>query len=416
MPVAVRLWHGECIGKMKDNIYSVSEINNYIKGILERDLELKNLQIIGEVSNFKRYPSGHCYFTLKDAGGILKCVMFRSKAMGLRFEPCNGDTVLAVGRLAVYERDGIYQLYTDLMLQQGAGDLMQAYERLKYKLEKEGLFAAEAKKSLPFNPRTVGIITSSVGAAVRDIITVSRRRNNGVHLLLYPVKVQGSGAASEIAKAIEFFNRQKLAEVLIVGRGGGSIEDLWAFNEERTVRAVAASKIPIVSAVGHETDFTLCDFAADVRAATPSQAAELVVTDVDECRRRVEYLVKRCQSLMRTYLMNIQHRIERVNASWTLKDPERIFSVQEQRIDTAKKHMADAMQEELSKREQAFALAIARMDSLSPLAVLGRGYTVTQKEDYTLVKSTAQANWGDELITTVSDGKIISLVQQVERR
>lgn len=416
MPVAVRLWHGECIGKMKDNIYSVSEINNYIKGILERDLELKNLQIIGEVSNFKRYPSGHCYFTLKDAGGILKCVMFRSKAMGLRFEPCNGDTVLAVGRLAVYERDGIYQLYTDLMLQQGAGDLMQAYERLKYKLEKEGLFAAEAKKSLPFNPHTVGIITSSVGAAVRDIITVSRRRNNGVHLLLYPVKVQGSGAASEIAQAIEFFNRQKLAEVLIVGRGGGSIEDLWAFNEERTVRAVAASKIPIVSAVGHETDFTLCDFAADVRAATPSQAAELVVTDVDECRRRVEYLVKRCQSLMRTYLMNIQHRVERVNASWTLKDPERIFAVHEQRIDAAKKHMADAMQEELSKREQAFALTIARMDSLSPLAVLGRGYTVTQKEDYTLVKSTAQVNWGDELITTVSDGKIISLVQQVERR
>lgn len=416
MPVAVLPWRGECIGKMKDNIYSVSEINNYIKSILDRDLELKNLQIVGEVSNFKRYPSGHCYFTLKDAGGILKCVMFRSKAMGLRFEPCNGDTVLAVGRLAVYERDGIYQLYTDLMLQQGAGDLMQAYERLKYKLEKEGLFAAEVKKSLPFNPHTVGIITSSAGAAVRDIITVSRRRNNGVHLLLYPVKVQGSGAASEIAKAIEFFNRQKLAEVLIVGRGGGSIEDLWAFNEERTVRAVAASKIPIVSAVGHETDFTLCDFAADVRAATPSQAAELVVTDVEECRRQVEYLVKRCQSLMRTYLMNTQHRVESVTASWTLKDPEKIFAVQEQRIDTAKKHIADAMQEELSKRQQAFALAIARMDSLSPLAVLGRGYTVTQKEDYTLVKSTAQINWGDELITTVSDGKIISLVQQIERR
>ncbi len=416
MPVAVLPWRGECIGKMKDNIYSVSEINNYIKSILDRDLELKNLQIVGEVSNFKRYPSGHCYFTLKDAGGILKCVMFRSKAMGLRFEPCNGDTVLAVGRLAVYERDGIYQLYTDLMLQQGAGDLMQAYERLKYKLEKEGLFAAEVKKSLPFNPHTVGVITSSAGAAVRDIITVSRRRNNGVHLLLYPVKVQGSGAASEIAKAIEFFNRQKLAEVLIVGRGGGSIEDLWAFNEERTVRAVAASKIPIVSAVGHETDFTLCDFAADVRAATPSQAAELVVTDVEECRRQVEYLVKRCQSLMRTYLMNTQHRVESVTASWTLKDPEKIFAVQEQRIDTAKKHIADAMQEELSKRQQAFALAIARMDSLSPLAVLGRGYTVTQKEDYTLVKSTAQINWGDELITTVSDGKIISLVQQIERR
>ena len=231
---------------MTEAVYSVSEINNFIKHILEQEPELRNLQVVGEISNFKRYPSGHCYFTLKDAGAVLKCVMFRSKAVNLRFQPQNGDTVVAVGRLAVYERDGVYQLYTDLLLQQGVGDLMQAYEKLKQKLERAGLFAPERKQQLPLHPRTVGIITSPAGAAVRDVITVSRRRNQGIKLLLYPVKVQGEGAAAEIAAAIEFFNRKKLADVLIVGRGGGSIEDLWAFNEEITVKAVAASKIPVV--------------------------------------------------------------------------------------------------------------------------------------------------------------------------
>ena len=298
MPVAVPLLPGDYIRKMTEDVYSVSEINNFIKHILEQEPELRNLQVVGEISNFKRYPSGHCYFTLKDAGAVLKCVMFRSKAVNLRFQPQNGDTVVAVGRLAVYERDGVYQLYTDLLLQQGVGDLMQAYEKLKQKLERAGLFAPERKQQLPLHPRTVGIITSPAGAAVRDVITVSRRRNQGIKLLLYPVKVQGEDAAAEIAAAIEFFNRKKLADVLIVGRGGGSIEDLWAFNEEVTVRAVADSKIPVVSAVGHETDFTLCDFAADVRAATPSQAAELVVADVEGYKQRVAYLEQRARSLL----------------------------------------------------------------------------------------------------------------------
>lgn len=399
-----------------ENIYSVGEINNFIKNILEDEPELRNVQVIGEVSNFKRYPTGHCYFTLKDAGSLLKCVMFRSKAQGLRFEPVNGETVVAIGRIAVYERDGVYQLYTDILKQQGLGDLMQAYNKLKQKLERAGLFAAERKQALPVNPHTVGIITSQAGAAVRDIITVARRRNSGIKLLLYPVKVQGIGAAAEIAAAVEFFNRHKLADVLIVGRGGGSIEDLWAFNEERTVRAVAASKIPVVSAVGHETDYTLSDFAADVRAATPSQAAELTVADVEGYRRRVEYLLKRSQSLMRTRLAQYEHRLHVASSSWALRDAERLFAAQLQRTDAAVQRLREAMAGLQRQRQHALALAAARLDSLSPLAVLARGYTVTQKDDYTLLQSTQQVRWGDELITTLADGTVRSVVQQVEGR
>ncbi len=401
---------------MTENIYSVGEINNFIKNILEDEPELRNVQVMGEVSNFKRYPSGHCYFTLKDAGSLLKCVMFRSKAQGLRFEPENGETVVAIGRIAVYERDGVYQLYTDILKQQGLGDLMQAYSKLKQKLERAGLFAAERKQALPVNPRTVGIITSPAGAAVRDIITVARRRNSGIKLLLYPVKVQGAGAAAEIAQAIEFFNRHKLADVLLVGRGGGSIEDLWAFNEERTVRAVAASKIPVVSAVGHETDYTLCDFAADVRAATPSQAAELAVADVEGYRRRVEYLLKRSQTIMQQRLAQQEHRLQAARASWALRDAERLFARQLQRTDAAVQRLREAIDHMQQQRQHAFALAAARLDSLSPLAVLARGYTVTQRDDYTLLQSTQQVKWGDELITTLADGTVRSVVQQVEGR
>ena len=401
MPVAVPLLPGDYIRKMTEAVYSVSEINNFIKHILEQEPELRNLQVVGEISNFKRYPSGHCYFTLKDAGAVLKCVMFRSKAINLRFQPQNGDTVVAVGRLAVYERDGVYQLYTDLLLQQGVGDLMQAYEKLKQKLERAGLFAPERKQQLPLHPRTVGIITSPAGAAVRDVITVSRRRNQGIKLLLYPVKVQGEGAAAEIAAAIEFFNRKKLADVLIVGRGGGSIEDLWAFNEEITVKAVAASKIPVVSAVGHETDFTLCD---------------LVVADVEGYKQRVAYLEQRARSLLSALLTQQQRRLDNLVNSWALRDPERLFADQSQRLDTASRRLREALELHLQQDEHKLALAAARLDSLSPLAVLGRGYSVSQKSDYTLVSSVDELKWGDELLTTVADGVITSVVQQVERR
>ena len=401
---------------MIEQAFTVTEINNYIKSLLDNEATLRNVQIVGEVSNFKRYPSGHCYFTLKDSGAVLKCVMFRGKAMSMKFEPQNGDTVLAIGRITVYERDGVYQLYTDMLLPQGVGDLMVAYEKLKAKLEAEGLFASERKQALPMNPKTVGIITSPVGAAVRDVITVSRRRNRGIKLLLFPVKVQGEGAAKEIARAISFFNKHNLADVLIVGRGGGSIEELWAFNEEETVRAVAASAIPIVSAVGHETDFTLCDFAADKRAATPSQAAELAVADAEGYIMMVENLSRRCRHLMTTRLEQEEYRLDRAKNSWALKDPERIFADGALRTDTAYTKLVSKMDSLLKQSRHSFELQAARLDNLSPLAVLARGYSVTQKEDYKVVTSIEQVRWGEELITTVGDGKIVSVVQSVEEK
>ena len=399
---------------MIEQAFTVTEINNYIKSLVDNEPQLRNVQIVGEISNFKRYPSGHCYFTLKDSGAVLKCVMFRGKAMSMKFDPQNGDTVLAIGRITVYERDGVYQLYTDMLLQQGVGDLMVAYEKLKAKLEAEGLFSSERKQALPMNPKTVGIITSPVGAAVRDVITVSRRRNRGIKLLLYPVKVQGEGASTEIARAINFFNKHNLADVLIVGRGGGSIEELWAFNEEQTVRAVASSAIPVISAVGHETDFTLCDFAADVRAATPSQAAELAVADAEGYILQVENLQRRLKHFMQARLEQEEYRLDRARNFWALKDPERLFADGALRTDAAYNKLLTKMDSLLKECAHKFELQAARLDNLSPLSVLARGYSVTQTEDFKVVTSTQQVRWGEELVTTVADGKIVSVVQSVE--
>lgn len=401
---------------MSENIYSVSDLNRYLKQLLEEQSELRNVQILGEISNFKRYPSGHCYFTLKDTGAVLKCVMFRSKAINLQFEPNNGDTVLAVGRIAVYERDGVYQLYTDLLLQQGIGNLMQAYEKLKNKLMEQGLFAQENKKSLPKNPQCIGVITSSAGAAVRDIITVARRRNPGIKIFLYPVLVQGTGAADDIVRAIKFFNKHKLAEVLIVGRGGGSIEDLWAFNEEKTVKALVASKIPVISAVGHETDFTLCDFAADMRAATPSQASEIAVADIKGYQDKLEYLKQRAYNLINNKLEVYEKHLKMLNNSWGLRNPERMLTDKMLHIDQLWQQLIRQMQNKLNSSEHALALNAAHLDNLSPLSVLGRGYSITQDRDFKLVNSVQQVHFGDELSTIVADGKIISVVQKVERR
>ena len=399
---------------MIEQAFTVTEINNYIKELVDNEPQLRNVQIVGEISNFKRYPSGHCYFTLKDSGAVLKCVMFRGKAMSMKFEPQNGDTVLAIGRITVYERDGVYQLYTDMLIEQGVGDLMVVYEKLKTKLEAEGLFSRECKQAIPMNPKTVGIITSPVGAAVRDVITVSRRRNRGIKLLLYPVKVQGEGASMEIARAINFFNKHNLADVLIVGRGGGSIEELWAFNEEQTVRAVASSAIPVISAVGHETDFTLCDFAADVRAATPSQAAELAVADAEGYIMQVENLQRRLKHFMQARLEQEEYRLERASNSWALKDPERLFADSILRTDAAYNKLLIKMDSLLKECTHKFQLQAARLDNLSPLSVLARGYSVTQTEDFKVVTSTQQVRWGEELVTTVADGKIVSVVQSVE--
>ena len=313
--------------------YTVTEMNRLIKKLVEGSGQVAHVQVRGEISNFKRYPSGHCYFSLKDAGSVLKCVMFQRQARQLLRYPDNGDTVVAIGSISVYEPNGVYQLYADMLIEEGIGSLMLAYEKLKKKLEEEGLFAEERKKPIPAHPKTVGIITSPAGAAVRDVIKVARRRDPGVKLLLYPVQVQGKPAAGDIAHAIRFMNKHRLADVLIVGRGGGSMEDLWAFNEEIVVRAVAASEIPVISAVGHETDFTLSDFAADKRAATPSQAAELAVEDTRQLRRQVLDRQARLEIAINHMLQQRTETLRRLMKSRMLQDPLRITDRAAERLD-----------------------------------------------------------------------------------
>lgn len=401
---------------MYDDVYSVSQVNKLIKALVEGERRFANIQVRGEISNFKRYSSGHCYFTLKDAGGVLKAVMFKTAARTLRFEPQNGDTVIAVGRISVYVRDGVYQLYTDLMIPEGTGDLMLAFEQLKQKLLNEGLFDESRKKQLPVNPKTVGIITSPSGAAVRDLITVSRRRNKGIKLLLYPVRVQGKEAPAEIAHAIEFMNRNKMADVLIVGRGGGSIEELWAFNEEQTVRAVAASEIPVVSAVGHETDFTLTDFAADKRAATPSQAAEIVVADANAYLNSVAELEKRLKNTVLKRLALSEATLERLQNSWALSNPQRMLEGRMQRFDFASVRLEQVFNAALTQKQHSCGVLAAKLDALSPLTVLARGYSVTENTDGKIIRSIADIRWGDEIVTQVGDGNVISVVQHTEGR
>lgn len=401
---------------MYDDVYSVSQVNKLIKALVEGERRFANIQVRGEISNFKRYSSGHCYFTLKDAGGVLKAVMFKTAARTLRFEPQNGDTVIAVGRISVYERDGVYQLYTDLMIPEGTGDLMLAFEQLKQKLLNEGLFDESRKKQLPVNPKTVGIITSPSGAAVRDLITVSRRRNKGIKLLLYPVRVQGKEAPAEIAHAIEFMNRNKMADVLIVGRGGGSIEELWAFNEEQTVRAVATSEIPVVSAVGHETDFTLTDFAADKRAATPSQAAEIVVADANAYLNSVAELEKRLKNTVLKRLALSETTLEHLQNSWALSNPQRMLEGRMQRFDFASVRLEQVFNAALTQKQHSCGVLAAKLDALSPLTVLARGYSVTENTDGKIIRSISDIRWGDEIVTQVGDGNVISVVQHTEGR
>jgi len=335
----------------ENHTYTVSEMNRLIKGLVEGSGVVANVQVRGEISNFKRYPSGHCYFSLKDKTGVLKCVMFRRQAVRLAKYPVNGETVVAVGSIGVYERDGVYQLYVELLAAEGAGDLMQAFEKLKNKLAAEGLFAEERKKTLPVHPGCIAVITSPAGAAVRDVITVSRRRDPGVRILVYPVQVQGKSAAGEIARAIRFMNRHRLAEVLIVGRGGGSMEDLWAFNEEAVVRAVAESAIPVISSVGHETDFTLADFAADKRAATPSQAAELAVADMGQYRERVAKERKKLRNLIERMLREKEMTCRRLAGTRVLKDPLRLLDRPEERLDRALISLCHTFPAQVQNRE-----------------------------------------------------------------
>ncbi len=385
---------------------TVTQLNNYVKRVLENNTYLKNIWIKGEISNLKQHSSGHIYLTLKDEGSVLRAVMFRSAALSLRFLPENGMKILARGRISVYERDGQYQLYIEEMQPDGIGALYIAYEQLKSKLSEEGLFDERFKKPIPKYPETVGVITAATGAAVRDIINVLKRRYPLAKIKLRPVTVQGETSAKEIANAISFFNEHRLADVLIVGRGGGSIEDLWSFNEEIVARAVFASDIPIISAVGHETDFTICDFVADLRAPTPSAAAEVAVPSASS-------LFEKISSAKTALIYHMNHKLERnlqllerMVHSPALSSFDGLISDLNMRLAQAEKALEQAIETKLRQKSDNMAMLLGKLDALSPLKVLSRGYSLATTKDGALLTSKKQVNAGDEISVRLNDGSI----------
>ncbi len=396
-------------------IHSVSEVNNFIKQLLASTPILSSIMVRGEISNFKCYASGHCYFTLKDASSALKCVMFRSQAQHLRFQPVNGLSVIASGNIAVYERDGVYQLYVDSLAPEGKGDLALAYEQLKNRLAAEGLFAKDRKKALPKFPKKIGVVTSLSGAVLRDIYHVTKRRWPSVQLVLYPVQVQGEFSAKQVALAIEFFNTKYAVDVMIVGRGGGSMEDLWSFNEEVVVRAIAASKIPIISAVGHETDFSLADFAADVRAATPSQAAELAVPDRDELKRYVVRMQRQLAQMARRELNERRLRLQACQKNKLLQRPELLLADRRQRLDNLISKLRQCLDENITVKKHQLSLALEKLSVLNPAKTLQRGFALVEHGGK-IVTRVQEVKKGDKLQLTFSDGKVSVVAADLTRK
>ncbi|WP_314597455.1 exodeoxyribonuclease VII large subunit [uncultured Selenomonas sp.] len=390
-------------------VHSVSALTQYIKSMFQSEGLLRNVSVEGELSNYKMYASGHCYFTLKDETASLKGVMFKSRARLLRFQPENGMKVVATGEVSVYERDGAYQLYVERLLPVGAGELSVAFEQLKARLAAEGLFNEEHKKPLPPFPRTIGIVTSLSGAVLRDIYRVSKRRDANVRLVLYPTLVQGEGAAAEIAAAIRFFNEKYPVDLLIVGRGGGSAEDLWAFNEEPVVRAIYDSVIPVISAVGHETDTTLSDYASDVRAATPSQAAELAVPETAALIRRIGECEMRLQKAVKSRLYYERERVERLGGFFLKRPPQVLLAERRQRLDMAAEALDHGMRRALLEKQHAFQVAAEKLEMLNPLHVIRRGYSVVEK-DGAAVRSVKELAAGDGILVRLADGSFDAVV------
>ncbi len=385
---------------MEPKIATVSQINNYLKRMIDANEILNNIWIKGEISNFKLHYSGHMYITLKDENSVLKAVMFKSSASHLAFSPADGMKVLARGRISVYEAGGTYQLYVEEMIPDGVGALYMAYEQLKARLQAEGLFNEEYKKPIPKFPEKVGVVTAATGAAVRDIINVITRRFPKAEIILFPTLVQGEGAASEIAAAINYFNQTDLVDTLIVGRGGGSIEDLWAFNEEIVARAIFNSHIPVISAVGHETDFTIADFVADLRAPTPSAGAEIAVPSSAEVYAVISNLFAR---LMQAENKFIEYK--RFNLlSMKLKSPADMLKERSMLIDSLVKNMEQSFNFKLLDSKKNFGELCAKLDALSPLSVMTRGYSVAQKEDGTVIKSVKELKKDSEFDLKLYDG------------
>ena len=390
---------------MNLNPISVSELNRYIKDKVATDDFLNNVFIKGEISNFKHHYTGHMYFTLKDENSLIKCIMFKSQAATLKFVPKDGTKVVAYGSIAVYEKDGIYQLYCKSMKEDGIGDLYTKYEELKRKLSLEGLFDEKHKKKIPFMPKIIGVLTSNTGAVIRDIINVSTRRNPNVYIRLYPVAVQGEGAGEKIAEGIKYMNEEHLADVLIVARGGGSIEDLWPFNEEVVARAIYDSEIPVISAVGHETDFTIADFVADLRAPTPSAAAELAVTDIGELENKINLYKNRLKLALRKKTEVMRLRYEKCMSCRFYKDPYQILNDYYILIDKDIKSIENSITQKLKDSKIKAAKVMTKLDALSPLKTLARGYSIVENKNNKVITSVKDLSSGDIINLKFKDGE-----------
>ena len=399
---------------MAQQVLSISQLNEYIRGKLDGDPMLGGVAVRGEISNYKVYPSGHHYFTLKDESSSLKCVMFKGNAMRLRFRPDNGVKVIAMGKITVYPRDGVYQLYCSAMAMDGIGDLYAAFEQLKSKLAAQGLFDPAHKKPIPKYPGTIGIVTSSAGAAIHDMLRILRKRYPLTRVRLLPVRVQGAEAPGEIAAAIRYANYHRLADLLIVGRGGGSIEDLWAFNDERVAYAIYESEIPVISAVGHEPDVTISDYVADLRAATPSNAAELAVPDQDALLQNLDSMSMSMASGLTRQLKGARQHLEVLSKSPALQSPTGYLDQKRQYLELLQNRLVSAQSRMVDRKKQQFVANVSKLDAMSPLKVLTRGYALAHTEEGTLLKSVSQVEAGDKIVVDLSDGKLTASVLEKE--
>ena len=396
---------------MSNKIYTVTELNKYIKGIIDEDALLSEVYVSGELSNYKIYPSGHHYFTMKDQEGALRCVMFRGAASSVKFRPDNGMKVIAFGRISVYPRDGAYQFYVSRMIPDGVGDLSVAFEQLKQKLYAEGLFDQRYKKPLPRFPKRIAVITSGAGAAVRDVIRVLGKRYPMAKVIVMPVRVQGVEAPAEIVGAIRYANRHNVADVIITGRGGGSLEDLWAFNEEIVARAIFASKIPVISAVGHEPDVTISDFVADLRAATPSNGAELCVPDQSELREYLSGLDIRMAQALGREISRRRQQLEDISQKRVLRSPINYIEDRRVALDHIQRRLTAAQTNMLGAGRRRYVEYAAKLDALSPLKVLGRGYAIAAKGGK-VIKSAADVKKGDRISIRLKEDSINCTVEE----
>lgn len=396
------------------SVLTVAQLNRYVKSLLEGDFRLRDTLVRGEISNFTdHYKSGHWYFTLKEGDCAIKAVMFASYAKNVPFRPQNGMAVIVRASVSLYERDGTYQLYVYDMQPEGKGSLQLAYEQLLNKLKNEGLFDEEQKRPLPRYPQRIGLITSDTGAALHDMINIITRRYPPAQLILYPALVQGKSAPASLIKGLNYFNRNQSCDVIIIGRGGGSLEDLWAFNDEALVRAVAASKIPVISAVGHETDVTLCDFAADLRAPTPSAAAELVVPDAAELLQRLERKEKELQNLIQYKLFSAKQYFDSVLQRESLKNSKIYLEEKRGQLDSYRGFILNDMTNRLNSCREQLSIRTEQLSLLNPWNQLQKGWSMTESADGVRLNSVSMAQPGERIITTLSDGQIVSRVEEI---